>query len=64
MRTLEPVEKAIKDARINKKQIEDVVLVGGSTRIPKIQTLLSNLFQGTYITNFLQERLNSKIVIF
>ncbi|CAH1108812.1 unnamed protein product [Psylliodes chrysocephalus] len=46
MRTLEPVEKAIKDARINKKQIEDVVLVGGSTRIPKIQTLLSNLFQG------------------
>lgn len=46
MRTLEPVEKAIKDAKINKSKIDDVVLVGGSTRIPKVQTLLSNMFNG------------------
>lgn len=46
MRTLEPVEKAIKDAKINKSKIDDVVLVGGSTRIPKVQSLLSNMFNG------------------
>lgn len=41
-----PVEKAMRDAKLTKKQINDVVLIGGSTRIPKVQTLLSNLFQG------------------
>ncbi|XP_023309979.1 heat shock cognate 71 kDa protein-like [Anoplophora glabripennis] len=46
MRTLEPVEKAIKDAKINKSKIDEVVLVGGSTRIPKVQSLLSGLFNG------------------
>ncbi|CAG9858593.1 unnamed protein product [Phyllotreta striolata] len=46
MRTIVPVDKALKDAKVNKNQIEDIVLVGGSTRIPKIQLLLSNLFQG------------------
>ncbi|XP_044753363.1 heat shock-related 70 kDa protein 2-like isoform X1 [Coccinella septempunctata] len=45
-RTMEPVEKAIKDAKLTKGQINEVVLVGGSTRIPKIQTMLQNLFQG------------------
>ncbi|KAH0820899.1 hypothetical protein GEV33_001892 [Tenebrio molitor] len=45
-RTLEPVEKALRDARMNKSKIDDVVLVGGSTRIPKIQNLLHELFQG------------------
>lgn len=43
---LEPVEKALRDAKLDKKQIDDVVLVGGSTRIPKIQTMLSNFFNG------------------
>ncbi|MCQ9140709.1 molecular chaperone DnaK, partial [Bacillus amyloliquefaciens] len=38
--TLEPVEKALKDAKMDKSQIHDVVLVGGSTRIPKVQNLL------------------------
>lgn len=51
MRTLEPVERAISDARITKKQIDDIVLVGGSTRIPRIQTLLTNTFQGTVYSN-------------
>lgn len=44
--TLEPVEKALRDAKLDKKSIHDVVLVGGSTRIPKIQSLLQNLFNG------------------
>ncbi|CAH0563617.1 unnamed protein product [Brassicogethes aeneus] len=44
--TLEPVEKALKDANMSKSSINDVVLVGGSTRIPKIQSLLQNYFNG------------------
>ncbi|KAM9796779.1 heat shock 70 kDa protein 1-like [Syngnathus typhle] len=44
--TLEPVEKALRDAKMDKGQIHDVVLVGGSTRIPRIQKLLQDLFNG------------------
>ncbi|KAF7281895.1 hypothetical protein GWI33_004095 [Rhynchophorus ferrugineus] len=44
--TLEPVEKALRDANMDKNKIHDVVLVGGSTRIPKIQSLLQNYFHG------------------
>ncbi|XP_061761753.1 heat shock 70 kDa protein 1-like [Nerophis ophidion] len=44
--TLEPVEKAMRDAKMDKAQIHDVVLVGGSTRIPKIQKLLQDFFNG------------------
>ncbi|XP_041069058.1 heat shock 70 kDa protein 1A-like [Carcharodon carcharias] len=44
--TLEPVEKALRDAKLDKSQIHDVVLVGGSTRIPKIQKLLQEFFNG------------------
>ncbi|CAG9791659.1 unnamed protein product [Diatraea saccharalis] len=44
--TLEPVEKALKDAKMDKNSIHDIVLVGGSTRIPKIQSLLQNFFNG------------------
>lgn len=44
--TLEPVEKALKDAKLDKSKIHDVVLVGGSTRIPKVQNLLQNFFCG------------------
>ncbi|XP_065210360.1 heat shock 70 kDa protein II-like [Planococcus citri] len=40
------VEKAIKDAEISKNQIDQVVLVGGSSRIPKIQRMLQDLFSG------------------
>ncbi|XP_065210388.1 heat shock 70 kDa protein II-like [Planococcus citri] len=40
------VEKAIKDADISKNQIDHVVLVGGSSRIPKIQRMLQDLFSG------------------
>ena len=44
--TLEPVEKVLKDAKIDKAKVEDIVLVGGSTRIPKIQSLVSDFFGG------------------
>jgi len=44
--TLEPVEKALRDAKMDKSSIDDIVLVGGSTRIPKVQKLLSDFFNG------------------
>ncbi|XP_014272950.1 heat shock protein 68 [Halyomorpha halys] len=44
--TINPVEKALQDAKLDKASIHDVVLVGGSTRIPKIQHLLQNFFNG------------------
>ena len=43
---LDPVETALKDAKLNKRKVHDVVLVGGSTRIPKIQSLLEEFFEG------------------
>ena len=43
---LEPVEKALRDAKLDKSRINEVVLVGGSTRIPKIQKLLQDFFSG------------------
>lgn len=44
--TLEPVEKVLKDSKLDKSQIDEIVLVGGSTRIPKIQKLVSDFFNG------------------
>merc|ERR1711884_252567 len=44
--TLEPVEKSLRDAKLDKARINDIVLVGGSTRIPKIQKLLQDFFNG------------------
>jgi len=44
--TLDPVEKALRDAKTDKGQIQEIVLVGGSTRIPKIQKLLQDFFNG------------------
>lgn len=44
--TLAPVEKALKDAKLSKGSIDEIVLVGGSTRIPKVQKLLKEFFQG------------------
>jgi len=43
-KTLGPVEQALKDAKIVPAQIDEVILVGGSTRIPKIQELVRNFF--------------------
>jgi len=41
---LEPVEKVLRDAKMDKGSVDEIVLVGGSTRIPKIQKLLSDFF--------------------
>ena len=43
---MEPVEKVIRDSKLSKSQIHEIVLVGGSTRIPKVQQLLSEYFGG------------------
>jgi L1 cell adhesion molecule like protein len=44
--TLTPVEKALSDAKLSKSEIKEVILVGGSTRIPKVQKLLQDFFNG------------------
>jgi heat shock protein 1/8 len=43
---MDPVEKVMKDAKLSKGQVHEVVLVGGSTRIPKVQSMLSEYFGG------------------
>ncbi|KAL6909440.1 hypothetical protein ACP4OV_001721 [Aristida adscensionis] len=45
-KTLGPVKKAIADAKLKKEDIDEIVLVGGSTRIPKVQELLREMFDG------------------
>jgi len=45
-KTLNPVKKAMTDAGLEKSEIDDIVLVGGSTRIPKVQDLLKKYFDG------------------
>merc|ERR1712188_225536 len=44
--TMDPVEKVLRDAGVSKSQVDEVVLVGGSTRIPKVQQLISEFFNG------------------
>jgi len=44
--TIDPVEKVICDAKLDKSSIDEIVLVGGSTRIPKIQRLVTDFFNG------------------
>jgi heat shock protein 1/8 len=44
--TMEPVEKVLRDSKIDKSQVHEIVLVGGSTRIPKIQKMVSEFFNG------------------
>ncbi|KAF3001098.1 ATPase with role in protein import into the ER [Neopestalotiopsis sp. 37M] len=45
-RTLKPVKQVLDDAKLKKEEIDDIVLVGGSTRIPKVQALLEEFFAG------------------
>merc|ERR1719387_1684843 len=45
-RTFDTVAKVIKDAKLDPKDVDDVVLVGGSTRVPRIQAALSDFFGG------------------
>ena len=45
-RTLAPVDLVLRDAKLSKGDVDDVILVGGTTRIPKIQQMLSDYFNG------------------
>ena len=45
-KTMAPVEKVLRDAKLSKSQVDEVVLVGGSSRIPKVQQLLQEFFNG------------------
>nr|AAW63769.1 PPAT5 [Hyaloperonospora parasitica] len=45
-KTLGPVEKVMKDAGLKKSEVDEIVLVGGSTRIPKVQQLIKDYFNG------------------
>ena len=44
--TIEPVEKVLTDSKVSKGEVHEIVLVGGSTRIPKVQKLVSDFFNG------------------
>jgi L1 cell adhesion molecule like protein len=52
-KSMEPLNKVIQDAKISKSDVDEIVLVGGTTRIPKIQELLSNYFNGKQLHNSL-----------
>ena len=45
-KTLEPIKTVLKDSELKKSEIDEIVLVGGSTRIPKVQSLLKDFFNG------------------
>jgi len=49
--TMRPVEKALADSKLEKGDIDDVVMVGGSTRIPKVKLLLQDFFNGKELCN-------------
>ncbi|BEJ14327.1 hypothetical protein CspHIS471_0400940 [Cutaneotrichosporon sp. HIS471] len=44
--TMEPVERVLRDSKMDKSTVNEIVLVGGSTRIPKIQKMVSDMFSG------------------
>ncbi len=48
--TLQIVQEALRDAKMEKTSIDEIVLIGGSTRIPKIQELLQDFFNGKQLT--------------
>jgi L1 cell adhesion molecule like protein len=52
-RTLEPLDRLLKDAKMSKGEIHEIVLVGGTTRIPRVQELLSNYFNGKQLNKSL-----------
>ena len=45
-KTMEPVSRVLQDAGVSKHEVDEIVLVGGSTRLPKIQTLVKDFFNG------------------
>lgn len=54
--TMEPVEKVLRDSKIDKSAVDEIVLVGGSTRIPKIQKMVSDFFNGKEPNKSIKDR--------
>jgi L1 cell adhesion molecule like protein len=52
-RSMEPIGKVLQDAKISKSEVDEIILVGGTTRIPKIQESLSNYFNGKQLNKSL-----------
>ena len=52
-KSMEPIGRVLQDAKISKSDVDEIVLVGGTTRIPKIQELLSNYFNGKQLNKSL-----------
>ena len=52
-KSMDPISKVLSDAKVSKNDIDEIVLVGGTTRIPKIQELLSNYFNGKQLNKSL-----------
>ena len=50
---MKPVEKALQDANLSKSEIDEVLLAGGSTHVPKIRKLLPDFFNGKELCNSL-----------
>lgn len=57
---LNPVEKALRDANIDKKKVEEIILVGGCSRIPKVQETLSRYFNGKHLNKTVNSDLRSR----
>ena len=57
--TIALVEKVLKDAKVEKSQIQEVLLVGGSTRIPKVRELLQSFFNSEELNISLPEDANA-----
>ncbi|CAF4857661.1 unnamed protein product, partial [Rotaria sp. Silwood2] len=52
--TIEPIEKALGDAKMDKASIHEIILVGGSTRIPKVQQILQDFFNGKQLNRSME----------
>ena len=58
---MKPVQKVLEDAGMKKDEIDEIVLVGGSTRIPKIQQLVKDYFNGK--VSFIFERVVVVVIL-
>lgn len=58
---MKPVQKVLEDADMKKDEIDEIVLVGGSTRIPKIQQLVRDYFNGK--VSFIFERVVVVVIV-
>jgi molecular chaperone DnaK (HSP70) len=58
---MKPVQKVLEDADMKKDEIDEIVLVGGSTRIPKIQQLVKDYFNGK--VSFIFERVVVVVIV-